>query len=228
MKTNYHSNIKTKQYSEDKELTELSSIHQMETPLRDLQFLESPKPPSHFKKIFSFQYHDKYNLIDPDFLVKLMKDPTKQLFIFDCRYAYEYKGGHIHKAIFCPSENGLKEFFFSENRIEKAIIVFHCEYSSKRAPAMIDKFRNLDRERNKCRYPQLWYPDVYLLNGGYKLFYETFPEYCSGYVPMEQNKRNQNSQKNYQNQNSNYCVQNYSNVSNNHSYLCPSAKNMKY
>ena len=40
-------------------------------------------------------------------------------------------------------------------KIEKAIIVFHCEFSSKRAPAMIDKFRNMDREKNKNNYPQV-------------------------------------------------------------------------
>ena len=51
--------------------------------LEDISSLDSPKPPTYFKKIYSYQKHDKYNLIDADFLVKLMKDSTIQLFLFD-------------------------------------------------------------------------------------------------------------------------------------------------
>ena len=168
--------------------TQLTTLLSLETTLREMSLIESPRPPSCFPKIFSCNHHDKYKLIDPLFLVRLMQNASVQLFIFDCRYAYEFRGGHINKAIFCPSELGLQEFFFSEVKIENAIIVFHCEFSSKRAPAMIDKFRNMDREHNIDKYPELWYPDVYLLNGGYKQFYETYPQFCSGYVPMEKNK----------------------------------------
>ena len=203
---------------------------------KDFSFIDSPKPPTYFNKIYSFYHHDKYNLIDPCFLVKLLEDASVQLFLFDCRYAYEYKGGHINKAIFCPSEIGLKELFFSEVKMEKVIIVFHCEYSSKRAPAMIDKFRNMDREKNRGNYPELWYPDVYLLNGGYKQFYDSYPEYCSGYVPMEQNKgvqmnqRNQLSRQLFQHQHSSSRSNQHNSQSyhsSDHSPLYPSAKNMK-
>ena len=46
--------------------------------------------------------------------------------------------------------------------------------------------RNMDRNANKDTYPCLLYPEIYLLEGGYKAFYELFPELCrpSLYKPM--------------------------------------------
>ena len=35
--------------------------------------------------------------------------------------------------------------------------------------------RQKDREANADNYPHLYYPEVYLLQGGYKHFYEMFP-----------------------------------------------------
>ena len=32
--------------------------------------------------------------------------------------------------------------------------------------------RNLDRAQNSDRYPQLYFPEIYLLEGGYNVFYE--------------------------------------------------------
>ncbi len=35
--------------------------------------------------------------------------------------------------------------------------------------------RNQDRDANKDCYPSLYYPEVYLLDNGYKAFYEQHP-----------------------------------------------------
>ncbi len=42
---------------------------------------------------------------------------------------------------------------------------------------------------NKNNYPQLHYPEMYLLEGGYKTFFETFDQMCQpkSYVPMLDN-----------------------------------------
>lgn len=46
--------------------------------------------------------------------------------------------------------------------------------------------RNLDRTRNNDAYPALHYPEMYLLDGGYKSFYEQYSELCepNSYKPM--------------------------------------------
>ena len=60
-----------------------------------------------------------------------------------------------------------------EEQMKSPIIIMFCEYSEKRGPRMITKFRNLDRKKNE--FPLLNIPDLYLLEGGYKNFSETYP-----------------------------------------------------
>ena len=38
--------------------------------------------------------------------------------------------------------------------------------------------RNKDRDAHQDSYPNLYYPELYLLEGGYKEFYNLKPEYC--------------------------------------------------
>ncbi len=35
--------------------------------------------------------------------------------------------------------------------------------------------RKIDRERNGINFPSLYYPELYLLVGGYKAFFEKYP-----------------------------------------------------
>jgi hypothetical protein len=69
-----------------------------------------------------------------------------------------------------------------------SIIVFHCEFSSERGPRLCRLFRSLDRQYNLSIYPQLSFPSIYLLDGGYAEFYNhsSLKEYCEpkGYVSM--------------------------------------------
>jgi len=50
--------------------------------------------------------------------------------------------------------------------------------------------RNKDRDDNKDNYPALHWPEIYLLHGGYKAFFQLFPfqDGCTplGYLPMNQ------------------------------------------
>ena len=55
---------------------------------------------------------------------------------------------------------------------KKRVIVFHCEFSSERAPAMLRFLRKMDRAKN--RYPALDFPELYLLKDGYKVIILTF------------------------------------------------------
>ncbi|XP_030562950.1 M-phase inducer phosphatase [Drosophila novamexicana] len=118
--------------------------------------------------------------------------------IIDCRYPYEFEGGHIRGAKNLYTHEQILEEFLSAAQTElqqqqnavagnkRHIIIFHCEFSSERGPKMSRFLRNLDRERNTHAYPALHYPEIYLLHNGYKEFYETQPELCqpNAYRPM--------------------------------------------
>ena len=63
----------------------------------------------------------------------------------DCRFAYEYNGGHIPGAINLGTGGEVEEFFFGDSVArpvpsmsgdggKKTVLVFHCEFSQERAP----------------------------------------------------------------------------------------------
>jgi hypothetical protein len=82
------------------------------------------------------------------------------------------------------SPQEVMEAFFPD--VERhSILIFHCELSKNRGPTQAQKFREIDRKLNESRYPVLFYPDVYVLEGGYREYYASFPGDCvGGYVPM--------------------------------------------
>lgn len=53
---------------------------------------------------------------------------------------------------------------------------------------MMKYVRSLDRDHNLSRWPALYYPELYVMAGGYKAFYksDSVGDLCSpyGYVPM--------------------------------------------
>ncbi|KAH8271343.1 hypothetical protein KR018_007339 [Drosophila ironensis] len=110
--------------------------------------------------------------------------------IIDCRYPYEFEGGHIEGAKnLYTTEQILEEFLTvqqtelqqqqnAESGHKRNIIIFHCEFSSERGPKMSRFLRSLDRERNTNAYPALHYPEIYLLHNGYKEFFESHVEHC--------------------------------------------------
>lgn len=67
------------------------------------------------------------------------------------------------------------------------VFVFHCEFSSKRAPSMWRIARNIDRQVNLQEYPRLDFPQMYILKDGYEKFVQECGQICEpqfGYVPM--------------------------------------------
>ena len=111
-------------------------------------------------------------------------DTVVDFTIIDCRYPYEYNGGHIENATNIWNRDQLREFYYScasqeptaDNK--RRIIVFHCEFSSERGPKMSRFLRQLDRDNHKDTYPALSFPEVYLLHKGYKAMYEQFTSLC--------------------------------------------------
>lgn len=128
-----------------------------------------------------------------------------RLILIDCRFEYEYEGGHIDGAININSkvqleeqllaplltkteeeqENGQKEGQSCPE--EKLLVVFHCEYSAHRGPRMAMHLRNRDRQINMKRYPRLFYPDIAILEGGYAHFFEENYERCVPQCYIEMN-----------------------------------------
>lgn len=66
------------------------------------------------------------------------------------------------------------------NTQKTTIIVFYCEFSSKRAPGMYNYLRSLDRKANFSNYPDLHYPHMYLLHQGYCNFVSKYQGLCEG------------------------------------------------
>uniref|UniRef100_A0A1I8I4J1 Protein-tyrosine-phosphatase n=1 Tax=Macrostomum lignano TaxID=282301 RepID=A0A1I8I4J1_9PLAT len=101
--------------------------------------------------------------------------------IIDCRYPYEFSGGHIQGAVnVFTQEDLLRRFLEPASQAaavpatKASVLIFHCEFSSERAPKLARFLRQRDREANVCNYPDLFYPEVYVLQGGYKAFYDAF------------------------------------------------------
>lgn len=107
--------------------------------------------------------------------------------IFDCRFPYEFMGGHIEGAQRIDSPQALETFYIDhEEEGQEMAIIFHCEFSSVRAPKLYRHMRQLDRMKHLPTYPELAFPHMYILDGGYKAFFEQSPGQCEPqeYVKM--------------------------------------------
>jgi M-phase inducer tyrosine phosphatase len=116
----------------------------------------------------------------------------KSFLVLDCRYPYEFEGGHIRGAMNATAPDFSFSRFFS-NQSEDFLMVFHCEFSHNRGPQIAGLFRELDRDLNRHSYPNLFYPHVYVLDGGYREFETDHSEWCiGGYTAMldEEHRRN--------------------------------------
>ncbi|OAG31186.1 hypothetical protein NEDG_01599 [Nematocida displodere] len=108
--------------------------------------------------------------------------------LIDCRFEYEYAGGHISTAENVMTQTGVYHLFNSclEQGVgSETIFVFYCEYSSVRAPRLAMFMRNEDRRQST--YPYLRFPHLYIMTGGYKDFYNKYRDFClpRNYVPMD-------------------------------------------
>jgi hypothetical protein len=129
-------------------------------------------------------------MIDPSGLRSLRADPSSHgydlVIVVDCRFGYEYDGGHIRDSLNIRSIADMKDLY-DVYRGCRACLVFHCEFSKDRGPRFMRAFRDHDRRVNRDDYPRLDFPDILLLEGGYKRFHDELPDLCDGgYVPMRE------------------------------------------
>ncbi|KAF7304664.1 Rhodanese domain-containing protein [Mycena kentingensis (nom. inval.)] len=118
--------------------------------------------------------------------------------IIDCRFDYEFNGGHINGAVNLNNVAAVEEFFLraslkkpkpsvSGDPARKTVLIFHCEFSMKRAPTFAKHLRAKDRAANNHVYPKIHYPELYILEGGYSNYFQNSSTRChpQGYVTMD-------------------------------------------
>ncbi|XP_059673826.1 M-phase inducer phosphatase 2 [Gavia stellata] len=137
--------------------------------------------------------HQDLKYISPEMMVAVLTGQFSSFIdscvIVDCRYPYEYEGGHIKGAINLPMEQDVEEFLLKKPIVpfdasKRVIVIFHCEFSSERGPRMCRFVREKDRACNE--YPHLHYPELYVLKGGYREFFPQYQTHCEpqDYRPM--------------------------------------------
>lgn len=74
-------------------------------------------------------------------------DKLAAFYIIDCRFDYEYEGGHIPGALNMNTTAAVEEFLLGQNALKpkpstsgdsatKTVLIFHCEFSLKRGPTL--------------------------------------------------------------------------------------------
>lgn len=72
-----------------------------------------------------------------------------------------------------PSKNELFQFLFGDRQrfndlmAQGTIFIFHCEFSERRAPILYKSLREKDRDINIEIYPKLYFPEIYIMQGGF-------------------------------------------------------------
>ncbi|KAH3680476.1 hypothetical protein WICPIJ_008268 [Wickerhamomyces pijperi] len=171
----------------------------------------------HKSKINTFKVsNDQLPRIDSTEFCKILDGHFKEFFdeiiIADCRFEYEYNGGHIQGAINISSQDDLAKNFLIGNKnptspstmtgsfgkkASHPLVIFHCEYSAYRGPSMALHLRSCDRNLNQDRYPHLDFPDILVLEGGYKNFFEKHASRCfpQEYVKMENENHKEHNER---------------------------------
>lgn len=129
-----------------------------------------------------------------DLLDGKFQNVIQEFIIIDCRFQYEFEGGHIKSAININTHDELEKVLYPNgmeqlNTADRAapVLIFHCEFSSHRGPRMALHIRSQDRVANGANYPNLFFPELYVLDGGYRDFFAKYKEYCDPqqYIEMK-------------------------------------------
>ncbi|CAL4117793.1 unnamed protein product [Meganyctiphanes norvegica] len=150
---------------------------------------ENPDLPSITSETLAALINGKYN------------DKINSYKVIDCRYPYEFDGGHIQGADSWHNPQMVHDHLAKQKCTpvipaedqKRDILIFHCEFSQKRGPYAQRMLRSEDRTANYASYPALKFPEMYLLEGGYKVFYKQYPKLCTpeGYVQMVDQKHSE-------------------------------------
>ncbi|KAJ1327497.1 M-phase inducer tyrosine phosphatase [Microdochium nivale] len=165
---------------------ELSSTCSALQAVMDIEDVEEPVLPSFVPEDQSGSLPRITRETFLDLLDGKYSDKYDQKVVVDCRFEYEYEGGHIDGAINYTDKDLLTKHLFGTPMTGRTVLIFHCEYSAHRAPMMARHIRSQDRSTNAEFYPRLSYPEVYILDGGYSEFFNQHRDRCypQAYVEM--------------------------------------------
>ncbi|ETV95570.1 hypothetical protein, variant [Aphanomyces invadans] len=135
------------------------------------------------------------NVISPATVQMLLdgsfNDVLHGFHFIDCRFDHEFVGGTLQgaKSLMLPQDVEA-EFFHPKAYLtsKRTALILFCEYSAQRAPKMARHIRNLDRRLHADKYPTLHYPELYVIDGGYKHCFESHQGVCAppaSYVAMD-------------------------------------------
>eukprot|EP00466_Bigelowiella_natans_P000692 jgi/Bigna1/126036/aug1.1_g744 len=121
--------------------------------------------------------HEGVQAISARTVAQILKGKFSHLFdkviLCDARYPYEYNGGHIRGAVCTTLPSSLDRLLFNNTDIMsddpcKVCVVAHCEFSANRGPRAVRYIRRKDRDLHGIsNFPKLYYPELYLMKGGY-------------------------------------------------------------
>jgi hypothetical protein len=120
--------------------------------------------------------------------------------VIDCRFDFEYEGGHIRGALHMKNLEEVVQHFLVQNLPRPnstTALIFHCEFSTNRGPDALRGFRGEDVSANWMQSQQGRYPEVYLLYKGYREFFKQCPAYCDPqqYISMTDPRYQQQCQR---------------------------------
>jgi rhodanese-related sulfurtransferase len=133
------------------------------------------------------QFNDTIRQASPATIHKLIHggfaDRVDQHLVMDCRFPFEYDGGHIAGAInFWSAEKAIHKLFIEpELRLGndgRTVIILYCEFSSHRAPTMFQSIRLID-EAITASTGGLLLPELYILEGGYSTYFDAYLTDCT-------------------------------------------------
>ena len=130
-------------------------------------------------------------MIDSNAVKKLLLEDENGVVLIDCRYFYEYRNGRIsssHNVVF--PDDCQRGFIIARDKLlncanhrnsEKRdlVYVFYDDGEANamamhhRATQLFRHIRNLDRLDNMHTYPNLCFPNMFVLKGGFKAFIES-------------------------------------------------------
>ncbi len=73
-----------------------------------------------------------------DLIEGVYKETVPRFVVIDCRFPYEFRGGHIRSAVNMTQQEAEQAFLNAPLDAAAAplVMIFHCEFSSRRAPTM--------------------------------------------------------------------------------------------